>query len=191
MNEFLLNISGGERARVHIARLMLQPADILLLDEPTNDLDIPTLEVLESNLIDFPGAIVLVTHDRFLLDRLSTMLLAMDGEGGTEYFAELAQWEQANAAKKTAVKSNAKKDTREAQSRKKLSYHEAREWEQIEHQVAQAEDVLESRRQQLEMPDIVSDPALLTQAVADLDTAQDAVDKLYARWAELEAKQKA
>ena len=187
----LNRLSGGERARVHIARLMLQPADILLLDEPTNDLDIPTLEVLESNLIDFPGAIVLVTHDRFLLDRLSTMLLAMDGEGGTEYFAELAQWEQANAAKKTAVKSNAKKDTREAQSRKKLSYHEAREWEQIEHQVAQAEDVLESRRQQLEMPDIVSDPALLTQAVADLDTAQDAVDKLYARWAELEAKQKA
>ena len=186
----LNRLSGGERARVHIARLMLQPADILLLDEPTNDLDIPTLEVLESNLIDFPGAIVLVTHDRFLLDRLSTMLLAMDGEGGTEYFAELAQWEQANAAKKAPVKSPAKKDTRETQSRKKLSYHEAREWEQIEHQVSQAEDVLESRRQQLEMPDVVSDPALLTQAVTDLDTAQDAVDKLYARWAELEAKQK-
>ena len=187
----LNRLSGGERARVHIARLMLQPADILLLDEPTNDLDIPTLEVLESNLIDFPGAIVLVTHDRFLLDRLSTMLIAMDGEGGTEYFAELAQWEQANAAKKAPVKSTAKKDTREPQgSRKKLSNHEAREWEQIEHQVSQAEDVLESRRQQLEMPDVVSDPALLTQAVTDLDTAQDAVDKLYARWAELEAKQK-
>ena len=72
----LNRLSGGERARVHIARLMLLPADILLLDEPTNDLDIPTLEVLESNLADFPGAMVLVTHDRFLLDRLSTFLLA-------------------------------------------------------------------------------------------------------------------
>ena len=96
----LNRLSGGERARVHIARLMLQPADILLLDEPTNDLDIPTLEVLESNLLDFPGAIVLVTHDRFLLDRLSKAILAMDGEGGVEFFAELAQWEQANAQRR-------------------------------------------------------------------------------------------
>ena len=85
----LNRLSGGERARVHIARLMLQPADVLLLDEPTNDLDIPTLEVLESNLLDFPGAIVLVTHDRFLLDRLSKAILAMDGAGGVEFFAEL------------------------------------------------------------------------------------------------------
>ncbi len=187
----LNRLSGGERARVHIARLMLQPADILLLDEPTNDLDIPTLEVLESNLIDFPGAIVLVTHDRFLLDRLSTLLLSMDGEGGTEYFAELAQWEQASAAKKAPVKSTAKKDTREPQGKKKLSYLEAREYEEIEHHVAQAEDILESKRQQLELPDVVSDPARLIDAVAELDTAQDIVDKLYARWAELEAKQSA
>ena len=78
-------LSGGERARVHIARLMLRPADLLLLDEPTNDLDIPTLEVLESNLAEFPGAIALVTHDRFLLDRLSTVLMAMDGDGEVEF----------------------------------------------------------------------------------------------------------
>jgi ATP-binding cassette subfamily F protein uup len=186
----LNRLSGGERARVHIARLMLQPADILLLDEPTNDLDIPTLEVLESNLLDFPGAIVLVTHDRFLLDRLSSALLAMDGEGGTEYFAELSQWEQANAAKKAPVKATAKgssKDSKEP-ARKKLTYMEAKEFEQIEHRVTEAEDVLESKRQQLEMPDVVSDPARLTQAVAEIDAAQDAVDTLYARWAELESK---
>ena len=186
----LNRLSGGERARVHIARLMLQPADILLLDEPTNDLDIPTLEVLESNLLDFPGAIVLVTHDRFLLDRLSSALLAMDGEGGTEYFAELSQWEQANAAKKAPVKASAKgssKDSKEP-ARKKLTYMEAKEFEQIEHRVTEAEDLLESKRQQLEMPDVVSDPARLTMAVAEIDAAQDAVDTLYARWAELEAK---
>jgi ABC transport system ATP-binding/permease protein len=183
-------LSGGERARVHIARLMLQPADILLLDEPTNDLDIPTLEVLESNLLDFPGAIVLVTHDRFLLDRLSKAILAMDGNGGVEFFAELSQWEQANSSKKAPPKTAAR-DTRNVAAiapRKKLTYLESREWEQIEHLVSHAEEVLEEKRQQLERPDIVSYPARLTQAAAEIDAAQDEVDRLYARWAELETK---
>ena len=70
------SLSGGEQARVLIARLMLRPADLLILDEPTNDLDIPTLEVLEQSLLEFPGALILVTHDRYLLDRISTTLLA-------------------------------------------------------------------------------------------------------------------
>ena len=74
-------LSGGERARVVLARLMLQPADLLVLDEPTNDLDIPTLEVLEESLLDFPGALVLVSHDRQLIDRVSTEILALDGVG--------------------------------------------------------------------------------------------------------------
>jgi ATP-binding cassette subfamily F protein uup len=186
-------LSGGERARVHIARLMLQPADILLLDEPTNDLDIPTLEVLESNLTDFPGAIVLVTHDRYLLDRLSTVLMAMgcsgiDGRGQVEFFAELAQWEQANAAKKAPPKAAAGTG-KSASVRKKLSWTEAREWEQIEAVVERAEEVLDQKRSQLELPEVVSDPARLTAAVHEMDSAQAEVDRLYARWAELEAKQ--
>jgi ABC transport system ATP-binding/permease protein len=185
----LNRLSGGERARVHIARLMLQPADVLLLDEPTNDLDIPTLEVLETNLLDFPGAIVLVTHDRFLLDRLSKAILAMDGEGGVEFFAELAQWELANAAKKSPSKPAATSNKKEtATPKKKLTYLETREWEQIEDRVAKAEEVLESKRQQLESPDIVSNPARLIEAAAEIDRAQEEVDRLYARWAELEAK---
>jgi ATP-binding cassette subfamily F protein uup len=186
----LTRLSGGERARVHIARLMLQPADILLLDEPTNDLDIPTLEVLESNLADFPGALVLVTHDRFLLDRLSTTLLVLDGDGGVEFFAELAQWEQANASRRPAPKA-APKEFREspaATQRKKLSYLEAREWEQIEQRVAEAEEALETKRRLLEMADVVTDPARLTEAAASIDAAQAEVDRLYERWAELEAR---
>ena len=89
------SLSGGEQARVLIARLMLQPADLLLLDEPTNDLDIPTLEVLEESLIDFPGALVLVTHDRYLLDRVSTFVLGLDGQGGAQLYADYWQWEGA------------------------------------------------------------------------------------------------
>jgi ABC transport system ATP-binding/permease protein len=181
----LNRLSGGERARVHIARLMLQPADVLLLDEPTNDLDIPTLEVLESNLLDFPGAIVLVTHDRFLLDRLSKAILAMDGNGGVEFFAELSQWEQRPVAKPVSRETAR---TAPVATKKKLTYLENREWEQIEEKVVQAEETLESKRQQLEQPDVVSDPARLMQAVAELDAAQAKVDQLYARWAELESK---
>jgi ATP-binding cassette subfamily F protein uup len=114
----------------------------------------------------------------------------MDGEGGVEFFAELAQWEQANASKKARPKTPAR-DTRDATSnapKKKLTYLEAREWEQIEHNVARAEGVLEEKRQQLERPDVVSDPVRLTQAAAEIDVAQEAVDRLYARWAELESK---
>jgi ATP-binding cassette subfamily F protein uup len=131
---------------------------------------------------------VLVTHDRFMLDRLSTTLLAMDGRGGVEFFAELAQWELANAAKKAPAKSQSK-DTREAPAnKKKLSYMETREYEQIEDRVATAEELLDAKRQQLEMPEVVSNPTRLMQASAEIDAAQEEVDKLYARWAELEAK---
>ena len=73
------DLSGGEQARVRIAQLMLQPADLLLLDEPTNDLDIPALEVLEDSLAEFPGALVLVSHDRELMDRLCTEVVGLDG----------------------------------------------------------------------------------------------------------------
>src|SRR5665213_2835767 len=93
LNQPVKNLSGGERARVLIAKLMLEPADVLLLDEPTNDLDIPTLEILEENLLDFPGALVLVTHDRYLLNRVASTVLGLDGRGNTGRFADYAQWE--------------------------------------------------------------------------------------------------
>ena len=91
LNQPVARLSGGERARVLIAKLMLQPADVpdvLLLDEPTNDLDIPTLEVLEESLLEFRGALVLVTHDRHLLDRVSTTVIGLDGRGGAGHFAD-------------------------------------------------------------------------------------------------------
>jgi ATP-binding cassette subfamily F protein uup len=93
LNQPVRNLSGGERARVLIAKLMLEPADVLLLDEPTNDLDIPTLEILEENLLEFPGALILVTHDRYLLNRVCSTVLGLDGRGHTGLFADYAQWE--------------------------------------------------------------------------------------------------
>jgi ATP-binding cassette subfamily F protein uup len=132
-----------------------------------------------------------VTHDRYLLDRLSTTLLSISAEGETEFYAELSQWEQANAAKKSPVKAAkaAPGQSAQANSRKKLSYNESREWEAIEGNVAKAEEVLHDKREQLEKPEVTSDPAGLLKALAELDEAQAVVDKFYERWAELEAKQ--
>ena len=93
LNQPVGKLSGGERARVLIAQLMLQPADVLLLDEPTNDLDIPTLDILEESLLEFRGSLVLVTHDRYMLDRVSTVVLGLDGQGSAGLFADYSQWE--------------------------------------------------------------------------------------------------
>ena len=87
------HLSGGEKARLTIAHLMCQPADVLLLDEPTNDLDIPTLEMLEAGLVDFGGAVVVISHDRYFVDMVSTCLLALDGQGGAFALADQLQWE--------------------------------------------------------------------------------------------------
>jgi ATP-binding cassette subfamily F protein uup len=186
------SISGGEQARVLIARLMLQPADVLLLDEPTNDLDIPTLEVLEDSLTDFPGALVLVTHDRYLLDRVSTVVLGLDGRGGAQLFADYWQWEQAKMAQADVPKP-AKQESGapapKAQAKKKLSYHEAREWEQMEARILEAERQVEAIRAEMHSPEVVSDGPRLQACYAKLQPAEELVHALYDRWAELEARQ--
>jgi ABC transport system ATP-binding/permease protein len=185
--------SGGERARIVIARLMLQPADVLLLDEPTNDLDIPTLEVLEESLTDFPGALVLVTHDRYMLDRVSTVVLGLNGEGGAEVFADYSQWERARAVKPARIErsSGVREDRPEAlpsARRKKLAYLEAREWEGMEQKILEAEQSLDAARAAVQAPEVVSDAFALQQRYAEMQAAEAQVEKLYARWADLEGK---
>jgi ATP-binding cassette subfamily F protein uup len=179
-------LSGGERARIVLARLMLQPADLLVMDEPTNDLDIPTLDVLEEALLEFAGALVLVTHDRYLLDRISTQLLALDGQGGAEYFADLAQWEDREVA--AALERRAAAAPRTAPKSKRLSYLEQREFDAMESSVLAAEAKLESAKRAAEDPTIAADAVALQTRFAELTSAQAEVDRLYARWAELEAK---
>jgi ATP-binding cassette subfamily F protein uup len=184
-------LSGGEQARILIARLMLQPADLLILDEPTNDLDIPTLEVLEESLLDFPGALVLVTHDRFLLDRVSTVLLALDGTGLGVFFADYAQWEAAQKVITPEPRIEAPKPSRrEANRAPRLTSREKREWEQMEERILEAEEILATCQRAIDDPSVASDPFALQERYAALEAARVAVDTLYARWAELEEKQK-
>jgi ATP-binding cassette subfamily F protein uup len=197
LNQPIGRLSGGERARVLIAQLMLQPADVLLLDEPTNDLDIPTLDILEENLLEYRGALVLVTHDRYMLDRISTIVLGLDGQGGAESFADYSQWELWQAERKQPAKLvsssgnqllRASATVEPAATKKKLSYLEAREYATIEQRVAEAEEALQQKRAQLEDPAIASDGPRLLIAHAEMDNAQKVADELYSRWAELEQK---
>jgi len=196
LNQPVGRLSGGERARVLIAQLMLQPADVLLLDEPTNDLDIPTLDILEESLLEFRGSIVLVTHDRYMLDRVSTVVLGLDGQGNAGLFADYSQWEAwqeereqaATNARAAPLERSVTEDPRQLPAKKKLSYLEAREYETIEQRVAEAEQILQTKRAQLEDPQIVSDGPRLMTAHAEMEEAQEKVDTLYSRWAELEKK---
>ncbi len=160
-------LSGGEKARIVLARLMLRPADLLVLDEPTNDLDIPTLEVLEESLLEFPGALVLVTHDRYLMDRVATERLELE-----------------SAPPPSGAARPRPKDVRQ----KRLTYLEQREYDAIEEAVEAAEERVGEARRRAEDPSIASDAATLQQRFAELAAAQAEVDRLYARWEELEAK---
>jgi ATP-binding cassette subfamily F protein uup len=198
LNQPVRNLSGGERARVLIAKLMLEPADVLLLDEPTNDLDIPTLEILEENLLDFPGALVLVTHDRYLLNRVSSTVLGLDGRGHIEKFADYGQWEDWLEEQKAAGQdqpsrqpnsvSSAGATNSANSSKKKLSYLEAREFAAIEQHVEKSDARLAKARNHVEDPKIASNAAALQEALNELDAAQHESDALYARWAELTEK---
>lgn len=189
-------LSGGEKARVHIARLMLETADLLLLDEPTNDLDIPTLETLEESLMEFPGALVLVTHDRYMLDRVSTRVLGLDGEGGAGLFADYSQWEQSLETPKVKAKpaveaapTAASSAPVAADAKKKLSYKDQREWDSMEERILQAEAVVEERQSAMETAAAAGDGPALAKALEDLASAEREREKLYERWQELELKQ--
>jgi len=179
-------LSGGEKARIVLARLMLQPADLLVLDEPTNDLDIPTLDVLEESLLEFPGALVLVTHDRYLIDRVSTQILALDGRGGAEYFADYTQWE-ANRPAQTARRDRLSPTESKPRS-KRLSYLEQREFDAMEETLMAAEERLAKAQRRAEDPSIATDAKALQERFGELGKAQDEVNRLYERWGELGAK---
>jgi ATP-binding cassette subfamily F protein uup len=188
LNQPVGRLSGGERARVLIARLMLEPADLLLLDEPTNDLDIPTLEILEESLLEFRGALVLVTHDRYMLDRVSTTVLGLDGRGGAERFADYSQWDAWQRQPEPEVKQSTTQEKRTPATKKKLSYLEAREYAVIEDRVTAAEELVARERSVIEDPTVATDAVRLQEALLAMERAQNALDELYTRWAELEAK---
>ncbi|MGH7889200.1 MAG: ABC-F family ATP-binding cassette domain-containing protein, partial [Thermodesulfobacteriota bacterium] len=164
----LEKLSGGERARIAIAHLMLQPADLLLLDEPTNDLDIPTLETLEEGLVDFPGAVVLITHDRCMLDRICNTLLTLG-----------------NPEKKEDAVLKTDAQEKKPGPKAKLSYAEKKEYAQIEGKILDLEKEVQALNQQLADPEISNNPERLQSLCTQIGLAENQIEQLYLRWEKL------
>lgn len=176
-------LSGGERARILIAQLILQPADILFLDEPTNDLDIETLEVIEASLKEFAGAVVLISHDRCLMDRVCTQILGLGCHLEANLFSDYSQWEAASKEKKSREQQKPGKQSLPVQQKpKKLSYHEQKELDSMEETIAQAEAVVTRLQGTLALSSVTSDPNKSLLAYNELAAAQKRVEDLFLRW---------
>jgi ATP-binding cassette subfamily F protein uup len=194
-------LSGGERNRLLLARLFLQGANVLVLDEPTNDLDIVTLNVLERLLLDFQGSVLLVTHDRYFLDKVATAILAFEGkgrvvryEGNYDLYRRLraqglAQQTQQRAAPAETPSVQATPPAAPAPRRDRLSYKEQRELDGMEAAILAAEERKAGLEGKLADPSTWTQPGAGGTAMqAELETVSAEVDRLYARWGELQAR---
>jgi len=172
----LSKLSGGERARISIAHLMLQPADVLLLDEPTNDLDIPTLETLEESLLDFPGAVVLITHDRCMLDRICNSLLALGDTEIPAFYADFSQWEKSQKSQPASEKNEKQPNST------KSSYTTKKEIEQIERKITKSEEEIKKLNLLLESPDVVLQSEKLSVICKQIQVIELQIEQLYIQW---------
>jgi ABC transport system ATP-binding/permease protein len=194
-------LSGGERARVALAKLLITPANLLLLDEPTNDLDITTMGALEEMLCDFPGSVLVVTHDRYFLDRVATSMLVFEGEGRvSEYVGDYGNYsrlrrERSRASAEapvTAARAPVAPVAKTATRPSKLSYKEERELSEMEANIELAEREVKRLEAELADPELYRrDATLAGQRGAELSAAQARVQLLMERWQELESKRAA
>jgi len=190
-------LSGGEQARALMAMMMREPADVLMLDEPTNDLDIASIEVLEGALLDFPGAVVVITHDRHLLDRICTELIGIHEDGRWGTYASVGQWLEAERAQERPEEADEAKSGRKGKARgasgtkpprKGLTFHEKKEFAGMEERILAAEERVDALRSELDDPAVASDHEKLHAAYEAHREAQAELDRLFARWQELEQK---
>ena len=172
---------------------MVQPADVLIVDEPTNDLDIPTREVLEESLQEFPGALVLVTHDRYMLTQVCTHFVGLAGAGAYGLFADYGQWEawlrrQSSKDDQPSKEPRTQNERARRSSSKKLTYREQQEYDTLEERIVEAEAALDTCRAKVEDPTVATNHLQVQEAYDALKVAEQQVERFYARWAELEGK---
>lgn len=179
-------LSGGERARILIARLMLEPADILFLDEPTNDLDIQTLEIMEENLKEFEGAVVMITHDRCMMDRICSEVLGLWEDGTHSFLAGFSQWEAEEKKRAVKDKPQAPKPAPSATpKKKKLSYQEQKELDGMEAKILHIEQEIERLNQKATTQ---QDSKESLELFNKMGTLHHELEALFKRWQELEDK---
>lgn len=185
-------LSGGEKARIILANIMLSPCDILLLDEPTNDLDILSLEVLEDSIRQFPGAVVIVSHDRFLMDNVCHRILYLDPDSKATFFKDFNQilnhrlmlLEKPRQTTQS-IKKNIRKKTNPPLS---FSYKDQYELDHIEEKILTAENEVQSLSDKIQSPEIITIPEKMNHYCSLLKQAQEKAHLLYERWEYLDEK---
>lgn len=177
-------LSGGEKKRLFLLRLLMEEPNVLLLDEPTNDLDIETLTVLESFLDTFGGVVIVISHDRYFLDRTCTTLWALDGKGKVDSYYGLYSEYLAEPEEVVEVIKETKQEERPKERKKKMSYNEKREWETIEDDLMQLEEEIEQLNGQME--EAGSDYEKIAKLTEQLNEKNEALDVLLERWEYLE-----
>ena len=188
-------LSGGERARLLLACLMLQGANLLILDEPTNDLDIPTMQVLEEAFSEFSGCVLVVTHDRWFLDRVATGILHFEEDGRVVYYEgnyeDFLRFQELRVeGERQARKLDAKSAVAEPKARKKtgLGYKEKLELEVVEREIAELEQAKAEYEQLLADPAQLGDHLRLAEVAKSLEQLDSRLELLFARWEELETR---
>ncbi|MDD2944105.1 MAG: ATP-binding cassette domain-containing protein, partial [bacterium] len=196
------SLSGGEKARARIARLVLQESDVLLLDEPGNDLDIDTLESLEESMQEFAGAVMLISHDRYMIEAVCDSFLGVHADGRVLEYASFEQWLK-SSAKSLAVspigvveklpEAGADKSVASRSSGKsaKLSYKDQLEYDRMEERILQAEGRLENLQNKCTDPKVMADSRLLVETCTALDLQKKEIEELYSRWEVLEEMRRA
>ena len=193
INTLVGRLSGGEKSRLTLAKILCNGGNFLMLDEPTNDLDLPTLRILEEALLAFDGCVIVVSHDRYFLNRICDGILALEGneeifysEGGYDFYIEKKK-KREQSLKELKTK-EITEDSRIRNKQKKLSYKDSLELDQIEGKIVQAESEVEEIEKIYSSPDFFEKYAAQTNELnTKLENAKEKVKKLYNRWEELES----
>ncbi len=197
----LSHLSGGEQARLLIAKMMLNTAPVLVLDEPTNDLDIETLDILRDALIDYPGALLLVTHDRYFMEQVCDTLIAFperddllpEETPGTIFrFESYLQWQNWKLERKELARQRLAAENKKIKAglgkKVKLSFKEKSELEQMEAIIAKLEADLARHQEEMNLPEVLSDSTKILQLSEKMSELGTKIAQLYSRWEELEKK---